>query len=43
MLFRSEVKSKERSTAEIIAARERFDKSADLDILMMMLYIGLTY
>ena len=39
----AEIKSKERSNAEIVAARERFDKSADIDILIMMLYIGLTY
>ena len=39
----AEIKSKEKSTADVIAARERFDKSADLDVLMLMLYVGLTY
>ena len=39
----AEIKSKEKDAASIIAARERFDKSADLSMLMIMLYVGYTY
>ncbi|MBQ7667593.1 MAG: hypothetical protein IJS46_06330 [Kiritimatiellae bacterium] len=37
------IKSKERDTAAIVAARERFDKKADIDILMLQLYAGITF
>ena len=39
----AEIKSKEKDTASIIAARERFDKSADLSMLTLMVYVGYTY
>ena len=39
----AEVKSKERDAASIIAARERFNKSADLSMVMVMAYLGITY
>ena len=39
----AEIKSKERDAASIVAARERFNKSADISMLMVMAYVGLTY
>ncbi len=39
----AEIKSKEKSAAEIAAAHERFDKSADFDILFVQLYVGITF
>ena len=39
----AEIKSKERDTASIVAARERFNKSADISMLMVMAYVGITY
>lgn len=39
----AEVTSRERDTAAVIAARERFDKSADLDLVIISLALGLTY
>ncbi len=39
----AEIKSKEKSAAEIAAAHERFDKSADFDILFAQLYVGITF
>lgn len=39
----AEIKSKEKSAAETAAAHERFDKSADVDILFAQLYIGITF
>ncbi len=38
-----EIKSKEKDTEKIIAARERFDKSVDFTITTAMVYIGITY
>ncbi len=38
-----DIKSKEKDTAQIIAARERFDKSVDFTITTAMIYIGITY
>jgi hypothetical protein len=38
-----DIKSKEKDTAKIIAARERFDKSVDFTITTAMIYVGLTY
>ena len=38
-----EIKSKEKDTAKIIAARERFDKSVDFTITTAMVYVGLMY
>ncbi len=38
-----EIRSKEKDTAKIIAARERFDKSVDFTMTTAMLYVGLTY
>ncbi len=38
-----DIKSKEKDTAKIIAARERFDKSVDFTMTTAMVYVGLTY
>ncbi len=38
-----EIKTKDKSKEEIIAARERFDKSVDFTITTAMIYVGLTY
>ena len=38
-----EIKTKDKSQAEIIAARERFDKAVDFTITTAMIYVGLTY
>ncbi len=38
-----DIKSKEKETAKIIAARERFDKSVDFTMTTAMIYVGLTY
>ena len=38
-----EIRSKEKDTAKIIAARERFDKSVDFSMTTAMVYLGLTY
>lgn len=38
-----EIKSKHKDAEKIIAARERFDKKADLTMTMAMLYVGLAY
>ena len=37
------IKSKERDAASIIAARERFDKDVDVDLLVVQLYAGITF
>ena len=39
----AEIKSKERDDAAIVAARERFDQSADFDAVSVLLYAGLTF
>ena len=38
-----EIRSKDKSQAEVIAARERFDKSVDFTITTAMVYLGLMY
>ena len=38
-----EIRSKQKDTAKIIAARERFDKSVDFSMTTAMVYLGLTY
>ena len=38
-----DIKSKDKSTEEVIAARERFDKSVDFTITTVMAYVGLAY
>ena len=37
------IKSKERNAASIIAARERFDKDVEVDMLIAQLYAGITF
>ena len=39
----AEIKSKDRDAAAVIAARERFDKSADLEAVSAMVYAGVTF
>ena len=39
----ADVKSKDRDTASIVAARERFDKSADIEAVSAMVYAGVTF
>lgn len=39
----ADIRSKERDTAAIIAARERFDKSASFDTLLGELYVGISF
>ena len=39
----AEIKSKARDAAEIVAARERFDKSADFSAFSAMVYAGITF
>ncbi len=43
MTLDAEIRSKERDTAAIVAARERFDKSADLDLVMAELFVGVSF
>ena len=38
-----EIKSKKKDVASVIAARERFDKSIDFDILLGEIFIGLAF
>lgn len=38
-----EIKSKQKDSAKVIAARERFDKSVEFNMITAMFYIGLTY
>ena len=38
-----EIRSKEKETAKIIAARERFDKAVDFTMTTAMVYLGFTY
>ncbi len=38
-----EIRSKDKDAAEVIAARERFDKSVDFTMTTAMVYLGLTY
>ena len=37
------IKSKEKDDAAVIAARERFDKDVDIDLLLGQLYVGITF
>ena len=39
----AEIKSKERDAAAVVAARERFDKSADFSAFTAMVYAGVTF
>ncbi|MBR1835848.1 MAG: hypothetical protein IJ783_01035, partial [Kiritimatiellae bacterium] len=43
MSIDAEITSKERDAAAIVAARERFDKSADFDALLGEFYVGVTF
>ena len=43
MNLEGDIKSHEREKSRIIAAHERFDKSIDFDISMLMAYIGLKF
>ena len=39
----AEITSKEHDTEAILAARERFDKTADFDLYTLLLYVGYSY
>ena len=39
----AEIKSKEKDTAAVVAARERFDKKADFDAVSVLFYAGVSF